>query len=145
MQQIVYHADKSYFLTGLVLAWAIYAPTYSSWKLQGSIRDEPTFLWSSAGVWAVSYRALFKIIFLAPVRLMQICPLISIHLQLAELLNFHSHITLRNLRPPGTRTRAIPKGFGFNLVSCPNYFWEIIGWTVIAVMTNSFAGGFYAP
>lgn len=49
-------------------------------------------------------------------------------------------MTLRGLRPPGTRTRAIPYGYGFSLVSCPNYFFEVMGWVVIAVMTNSIAG-----
>lgn len=54
--------------------------------------------------------------------------------------NLHTHITLRNLRPPGTRARAIPRGFGFNLVSCPNYLFEIFGWAVIAAMTNTLSG-----
>ena len=49
-------------------------------------------------------------------------------------------MTLRSLRPPGTRTRAIPYGYGFSLVSCPNYFFEILTWTVIATITNSIAG-----
>ena len=30
-------------------------------------------------------------------------------------------------------------GYGFNMVSCPNYLFEILGWTVISVMTNSIA------
>lgn len=63
--------------------------------------------------------------------------------QFAELSNFHTHMTLRGLRPPGTRTRAIPYGYGFSLVSCPNYFFEVMGWVVIAVMTNSIAGKFF--
>jgi len=60
--------------------------------------------------------------------------------QIAELFNFHAHYTLRNLRPPGTKVRAIPRGFGFDLISCPNYFWEIISWTAIAGMTNNIFG-----
>ena len=66
-------------------------------------------------------------------------------MQFAELSNFHTHLTLRNLRPEGTRKRAIPQGYGFSLVSFPNYFFEIIGWTVIAVMTGSYAGQFFRP
>lgn len=62
--------------------------------------------------------------------------------QLMELANLHAHITLRNLRPPGTKVRAIPYGFGFNWVSCPNYLWEILGWAVIGGMTNSIAGNY---
>ena len=60
--------------------------------------------------------------------------------QWAELSNLKTHLTLRNLRPAGTKTRAIPYGYGFNLVSCPNYLFEIIAWTVVCVMTGSYAG-----
>lgn len=47
---------------------------------------------------------------------------------------------LRNLRPEGTTKRAIPKGYGFGLVSCPNYFFETLAWTAVTVMTGSYAG-----
>lgn len=49
---------------------------------------------------------------------------------------------MRALRPPGTRTRGIPQGYGFNLVSFPNYFFETVGWVVISVMTGSVGGMF---
>ncbi|OJT03365.1 hypothetical protein TRAPUB_6034 [Trametes pubescens] len=78
--------------------------------IRGTIRENPTFLWASLAVW------LF-----------------------AELSNLHTHIALRNLRPAGSTARAIPRGYGFALVSCPNYFFETVGWTVIAVMTGSYA------
>ena len=38
-----------------------------------------------------------------------------------ELANFYTHIVLSNLRPAGTTKRGIPKGFGFNWVTCPTY------------------------
>ncbi|KAI8384450.1 3-oxo-5-alpha-steroid 4-dehydrogenase-domain-containing protein [Radiomyces spectabilis] len=57
----------------------------------------------------------------------------------AELSNLCNHITLRNLRPPGTRTRAIPYGYGFDLVSCPNYFFEFISWTSVCFLTTSWS------
>ena len=31
-------------------------------------------------------------------------------------------------------------GYGFNLVSCPNYLFETVAWTAITVMTGSYAG-----
>ncbi|KAG9305164.1 hypothetical protein G9A89_010672 [Geosiphon pyriformis] len=61
----------------------------------------------------------------------------------AQLSNLNTHITLRNLRPPGTRVRKIPYGYGFDLVSCPNYFFEIIGWVAILALTKSFAALFF--
>jgi very-long-chain enoyl-CoA reductase len=57
----------------------------------------------------------------------------------AELSNLHTHITLRNLRPPGTRVRRIPYGYGFGLVSCPNYTFELLAWAAFAVLTGSLA------
>lgn len=52
----------------------------------------------------------------------------------------HTHLTLRSLRPANTRTRGVPVGYGFTFVSCPNYFFESMGWAAIAVMTGSVAG-----
>jgi len=61
-------------------------------------------------------------------------------MQWAELSNLITHINLRNLRPPGTRVRKIPYGYGFNLVSCPNYFFEIVAWIAVVALTQSIAG-----
>lgn len=60
--------------------------------------------------------------------------------QFAELSNLHTHLAVRALRPANTRTRAIPYGYGFTYVSFPNYFFEIVGWIVICVMSGSLAG-----
>ncbi|RHZ82185.1 hypothetical protein Glove_113g48 [Diversispora epigaea] len=57
----------------------------------------------------------------------------------AEIANFNTHIILRDLRPPGTKIRRIPYGYGFGLVSCPNYFFELIAWISIIVLTKSLA------
>ena len=40
------------------------------------------------------------------------------------------------MRPAGTTKRGIPYGFGFGLVSCPNYLFETLAWTTITVMTG---------
>jgi very-long-chain enoyl-CoA reductase len=53
-----------------------------------------------------------------------------------EFLNLMCHITLRNLRPPGSTVRGIPKGWGFGLVSCANYFWESLCWLTFAVSSQ---------
>ncbi|ORY94242.1 3-oxo-5-alpha-steroid 4-dehydrogenase-domain-containing protein [Syncephalastrum racemosum] len=57
----------------------------------------------------------------------------------AQLSNFSNHVALRNLRPPGTRVRAIPYGYGFDLVSCPNYLFETIAWTSMCFLTTSWS------
>nr|CAG8493319.1 4088_t:CDS:2 [Entrophospora candida] len=57
----------------------------------------------------------------------------------AEISNFNTHMALRNLRPPGTRDHKIPYGYGFNLVSCPNYSFEILAWISICILTKSLA------
>jgi very-long-chain enoyl-CoA reductase len=46
------------------------------------------------------------------------------------------HITLRNLRRPGSTERGIPKGWGFDLVSCANYYWESLCWLVFAIQSQ---------
>ena len=55
---------------------------------------------------------------------------------MAELANFRTHLILRDLRPSGSNTRAIPRGFGFSLVSCPNYFFEMVAWCAFSFMTG---------
>lgn len=61
----------------------------------------------------------------------------------SELGNFSIHIALRNLRPPGTTERKIPVPTSnpftllFNLVSCPNYTYEIAAWIAFSVMTQA--------
>lgn len=45
---------------------------------------------------------------------------------LSELGNLTCHVMLRNLRPAeGSKQRPIPSGFLFDLVSCPNYTFEV--------------------
>ncbi|ORX42069.1 hypothetical protein BCR36DRAFT_308747 [Piromyces finnis] len=55
----------------------------------------------------------------------------------SEVSNLLTHIILRNLRPAGTRVRKIPYGYGFNHVTCPNYFFETLGWVAICLLTGS--------
>jgi len=62
--------------------------------------------------------------------------LLSILMIICELGNLDAHIKLRNLRPSGTKTRGIPKGQLFNLVSCANYTWETYSWICFALLTQ---------
>lgn len=61
----------------------------------------------------------------------------------SEVSNFITHCTLRDLRPPGSRVRKIPRGYGFNSVSCPNYYFEVLGWFVATLISGSISSWFF--
>lgn len=105
--------EDTNLLEGLLLAGDIYRPKFSATSpyIVGTIRNDERFLWIGAGIWAF-----------------------------AELSNLHTHLTVRALRPAGSRKRGIPNGYGFNLVSFPNYFFESLAWGTICVMTGSIGG-----
>jgi very-long-chain enoyl-CoA reductase len=70
-----------------------------------------------------------------------------------EVSNLYTHIVLSNLRSSGGTERGIPKGFGFNWVTCPvrvitrpgihsanklqNYLFEIISMIGLSLVTGS--------
>ncbi len=58
---------------------------------------------------------------------------------LAELCNARAHRMLRDLRPLGTKTRVIPRGFLFERVSSPHYLFEILSWVGFALVTQTWA------
>ncbi|KAG8212949.1 3-oxo-5-alpha-steroid 4-dehydrogenase-domain-containing protein [Butyriboletus roseoflavus] len=110
----VFRNSAHYHLgSGLFLALAIYGPQYSAMSpyIRGTPRNDPVFIWSCTAIWAF-----------------------------AEISNLITHIKLRNLRPAGSRKRVIPQGYGFSLVSLPNYFFESLAWFAIALMTGSWIG-----
>ena len=55
-------------------------------------------------------------------------------------LNQQSDIILRRLRAPGENGYRIPYGGLYGLVSCPNYFGELVEWLGWALLTWSPAG-----
>ncbi|KAF9048866.1 3-oxo-5-alpha-steroid 4-dehydrogenase-domain-containing protein [Panaeolus papilionaceus] len=113
---IVKNSAHYHILSGVFLAADIYRGKFSAASpyIVNTIRDNEKFLYICAGVWAF-----------------------------AELSNLHTHLTLRALRPAGSRKRGIPFGYGFGMVSCPNYFFETVAWGVVCVMTGSAAAGLF--
>ncbi|KAF8960058.1 3-oxo-5-alpha-steroid 4-dehydrogenase-domain-containing protein [Flammula alnicola] len=107
---IVKNSTHYHILSGVLLAADVYRPKFSATSpyIVNTIRNNDRFLWICAGLWAF-----------------------------AELSNLHTHLTVRALRPAGSRKRGIPYGYGFNFVSFPNYFFETVAWAVICVMTGS--------
>lgn len=73
----------------------------------------------------------------------------QIHIGLAvafaffEFMNFMCHVTLRNLRKPGSSERGIPKGWGFGFVSCANYFWESMCWLTFSISSQCLGSYFF--
>lgn len=54
-----------------------------------------------------------------------------------EVSNAHTHLTLSRLRSRGGTERGIPRGYGFEWVTCPNYFFEIIAWFGVNLVAKS--------
>ena len=61
-----------------------------------------------------------------------------------ELGNLSTHLTLRNLRSAGGTERGIPRGVGFDLVTCPNYMFEAAAWLGIALISWSLSTVIFA-
>ncbi|CCF51529.1 hypothetical protein NDA11_004190 [Ustilago hordei] len=104
-----------WFLSGFLLAPFIYSPWFSAASIAGTIQDNNTFIFTTVAVWV-----------------------------LAELSNAYTHIILKNLRPAGTKVRRIPRGFAFELVSCPNYFFEFVAWAAFTALTLNPASALFA-
>jgi very-long-chain enoyl-CoA reductase len=55
----------------------------------------------------------------------------------SELMNFLVHFQLSRMRKdPNDKSRKAPRGGFFNLCSCPNYFFEVLGWVFFSLGTN---------
>ncbi|XP_033229440.1 very-long-chain enoyl-CoA reductase isoform X1 [Belonocnema kinseyi] len=69
---------------------------------------------------------------------------------ICEAGNLSIHLALRNLRPAGTTVRRIPQATAnpftllFNLVSCPNYTYEVGSWIGFTIMTQCLPAGLFA-
>lgn len=62
---------------------------------------------------------------------------------IGEIGNLITHIELKNLRRPGSTERGIPRGLGFDLVTCPNYMFEAMAWIGIWLVSWSLSTGLF--
>jgi very-long-chain enoyl-CoA reductase len=56
-----------------------------------------------------------------------------------EISNGAVHLHLATLRSAGGTERRIPSGYGFNLVTCPNYMFEVVSWLGIILTSRSWS------
>ncbi|KAL8762435.1 MAG: hypothetical protein Q9184_001563 [Pyrenodesmia sp. 2 TL-2023] len=64
---------------------------------------------------------------------------------IGEVGNLNTHLVLRGLRSSDESTeRGIPKGFGFGVVTCPNYMFETLAWVGIMGVTWSWSSVLFA-
>lgn len=54
-----------------------------------------------------------------------------------EVSNAIVHLNLASLRTRGGTERKIPTGYGFGLVTCPNYMFEVLSWIGIIITSRS--------
>jgi len=57
----------------------------------------------------------------------------------AEISNFKTHNILANVRKDDDKKYVIPYGYGFNLVACPNYFFESLAWFAYGMMVGNWS------
>ncbi|CCE30099.1 hypothetical protein E4U22_001262 [Claviceps purpurea] len=57
----------------------------------------------------------------------------------SETGNALVHLYLSSLRSPGGTERKIPSGYGFSLVTCPNYMYEILAWAGIIIVSRDWS------
>lgn len=65
-----------------------------------------------------------------------------------EFANFKCHTILSSFRKKKSKSegeyvneskqRGIPFGWGFDIVSCANYFWEALGWIIFSILTRTY-------
>ncbi|GEQ70254.1 hypothetical protein JCM33374_g3930 [Metschnikowia sp. JCM 33374] len=57
----------------------------------------------------------------------------------AETSNFITHVKLSGIRANDSKAYAIPYGYGFDWVVCPNYFFESLSWLSFALLVGNWS------
>jgi len=58
---------------------------------------------------------------------------------ISETMNATVHWYLSSLRSAGGTERKIPVGYGFGIVTCPNYMYEILSWVGVILATRDWS------
>lgn len=58
---------------------------------------------------------------------------------IGELSNASVHWYLSTLRSRGGTERSIPVGYGFSVVTCPNYMYEVMAWAGIIIVSRDWS------
>lgn len=112
------NSSHYWFLSGFNLAYFIYGKELSSLASAGSLEK---FVFHVNSLPSTVNYALFAV------------------WAFAELSNFQTHVALSNLRNKDRKAYVIPYGYGFDLVSCPNYFFESLGWVVYSILVGNWS------
>lgn len=57
----------------------------------------------------------------------------------AEVSNYLCHVKLAGLRTADSKAYVIPKGYGFDLLVCPNYTFESLGWLFFSILVGNWS------
>lgn len=125
-------------LSGLLLGLSIYRSSYSAKALQGKLINDPKWIAAWTAVWIVSLTlaplaCTFSHGLFADARLLR--------LQFGEYSNYLTHMNLRSIRTPPGEPRKFPRGYGFNAITCANYFFEAVSWLALCGMTGGDVAG----
>ncbi|SCN66808.1 related to TSC13-required for elongation of VLCFA moiety of sphingolipids [Fusarium fujikuroi] len=60
-----------------------------------------------------------------------------------EFMNALVHQYLSSLRSTGGTERKIPVGYGFGIVTCPNYLYEVLAWVGVILVSRDWTVAFF--
>lgn len=112
------NSSHYWFLSGVNLSLCLYSHDVSALATKGSIR-----------------RFLFHVnSYSTPVNF----ALVALWIY-AQVSNLYTHLKLASLRATDAKAYKIPRGYGFDLLVCPNYFFELLGWFTFSILVGNWS------
>ncbi|KAG7549016.1 hypothetical protein FFLO_03129 [Filobasidium floriforme] len=111
-RNIFKNCSHYWLLCGVMTAASFFRPQYGAAAVKGTVFDNPIWI----GAWSLLW-------------------------VYGEFSNYLTHMNLRSIRTPPGQPRNFPKGYGFDQVTCANYWFESLTWIALTAMTcdGSFA------